>query len=388
MRKTTIFRFSSCSIVLAVLALPASTAAQQDTLAVQQEGESQVHVVQEGETLWLLAGRYLGDPLLWPEIYRLNTLVVEDPHWIFPGEELRLAPDEPPVADLPPVADTAQGVWRQPETPDVPPPPAAPPPPPPTESAPTVFTVRESVARSIGGREGVTYRYRPIRRGEFYAAGFLTEGQELPWAEVLGAVGKPMLGNLTASSSQRIFGEIDLRAPEGAEYRVGDSLLVARLARDVPQWGQVVRPTGIVRVTRASGRRVVAVVVEQFGRIADGQVALPLEPFRDPGVVVPVPVEDGLEGRIIAKRSRNPIAGQQDVLFIDLGRADGVVLGDIFEVVRPVGGEPREEPAWEQVGVMYIVHVRERSASGMLMSINQLGAEAGAVVRLFRKMPS
>ncbi|MFQ6045405.1 MAG: LysM peptidoglycan-binding domain-containing protein [Gemmatimonadales bacterium] len=401
MRKTTIFRSSCCVLALAAWGL-SSTASAQDTVAVQQGGQGGqgVHVVQEGETLWQLAERYLGDPFLWPEIYRLNTLVVEDPHWIFPGEELMLAPVEP-APPVPQPADTAQGVRRmepdtapvppdtlEPLVPEIPPPPAAPPPPPPTETAPTVFMEQQSVTRTVRGELTPLQRYRPLRRGEFYAAGFLTEEQDLPWARVLGAVGKPMLGNLTATSSQRIFGEIEIEAPRGAEYRVGDSLLVALVQRDVPGWGQVVEPTGIVEVTRASGRQVIARIVQQFGRVADGQVALPLEPFRDPGWVTPVPVEDGLRAHIIVKRNPQPIAGQQDVVFIDAGRQDGVSVGDVFEVIRQVSGGSDEEPAWERVAVMNIVHVRERSASGILLEIAELGADAGAAVRLLRKMPS
>jgi len=380
MRRTTIFRSSRAAVVAAALVFAVATVDARDANAQLTSQLPEVHVVQTGETLWDLAERYMGDPFLWPEIYRINTDVVEDPHWIFPGEELRLQMLARAIVEQvevvgPPVEE---------EEVLTPPTPVAPPPPP-TETAPTVFQERRPDVRSLDTNAPI-FRYRPIRRGEFYSAGFLTEDERLPWANVLGATGKPTLSTLAATSEASMFNEIDIAAPQSATYQVGDSLLVARLEREVEGWGNVVVPTGIARVTAVAGSMVRAEVIAQFARVTDGQVALPLEEFDNPGDLVPVPIDNGAEGEVIAPRDRHPVRQQQDVVFIDLGRENGVSLGDVFEVYGPVNDDPLAGGG-KPIGVLSIVHVRSHSASGFVVNVMDLGIDPGATVRLIRKMP-
>ncbi|HET8532360.1 MAG TPA: hypothetical protein VFO08_14510, partial [Methylomirabilota bacterium] len=197
----------------------------------------------------------------------------------------------------------------------------------------------------------------------------------------------PAIPVLTDPGTAGQFAEIAIVPPSQASYHVGDSLLVARLDRKIDPWGDVVVPQGVARVTAVQEKQVLALVIMQFGRIQGGSLALPLEPFKDPGAVRPAPVEQGLEGRLIAMRDEHVLASVQQVLFIDKGRSDGVAMGDVFEAYRPASGEVGARS--EEVRVqLLVVHTREHTASVIVIGMSNPALGSGMPVRLIKKMPS
>jgi len=51
----------------------------------------ELHVVRKGDTLWDICFLYFNDPWQWPKIWSYNPQIT-NPHWIYPGDLVRLLP--------------------------------------------------------------------------------------------------------------------------------------------------------------------------------------------------------------------------------------------------------------------------------------------------------
>ena len=384
----------------------AAAAPQNASMAAGQASSTQTHSVREGDTLWDLARQYRGDPFLWPDIYRMNTSVVEDPHWIYPGEVLRLSATEAvasvPAQDTPAPAQESTAP-AEPVTDEVAESPTAG-----TEasedapaslaSLTTASPDAEEAAPLFGPRPGDTMQetlkayteqpYRARRRSEFYSSGFLTENEKLPFGKVLGPVTPPQIRAEARNTNAMPYATIAVSAPKGATYQVGDTLLVVRIGREVRHYGDAVLPSGMVQVTDTAAGKYLASVIAVYAPIRGGQSVLPLEKFGDPGTAKATPVSDGIRATLLGGSGRQDLKVPQMVVFLDKGRKDGVAPGDLFEIRRHperlTDGAIRVD---EVMATLQVVHVRERSATARLLNVISPDIPPGTEARQVAKLP-
>ncbi len=353
--------------------------AEEEARRAAEEAQGQrgrEHVVRRGDTLWDLANFYLRNPFLWPLIYDANRDVVEDPHWIYPEERLVIPglPPLPGAADAPADATAVKAAEPQ---------------------RTRFYRARGADPSAADSPATIEGEYRrdlevpQVRPGEFYSAPWLSRSNELRRvAEVVSIARRDAPAGRLRETANR-YGMVYLRYRRSESPAVGDRLLFVRVGDEVKGFGRVIEPVGQATVTELHGETAAAVVTEQYGLIEEGTIAVPLEEF--PGLLEQPaqPVESGPEGRLIGFSIEQPVASSPDHVFIDLGRDDGIEVGDEFVVILPARRAPRSDVMLpeEPVARLRVVRVAERSATAQVIRLEQAMLEPGLPVRLVAKRP-
>ena len=77
--------------LLLILGLATSFVTVADVLTLNPDAPKS-YIVKKGDTLWDISGLFLKQPWLWPKLWRINP-EINNPHLIYPGDELRLVFD-------------------------------------------------------------------------------------------------------------------------------------------------------------------------------------------------------------------------------------------------------------------------------------------------------
>ncbi len=252
-----------------------------------------VHVVKKGDTLWDLCDGYFHNPWEWPTVWSYNPQI-QNPHWIYPGDQVRLRnPNE----------ISASG--------------------------------RPRTQRLNGDRSGFANRRPRVPRDTVFLRdqGFIGDPKRDIWGELVGAVEEQML----LSQGNHVY----LVMRPGVELQVGQELTVFRQVRqpeNVPGArkppGEIVAVNGTVKIDRWDSKTHIAraLVTESVDVIERGAKVGPVGRKFD--VVASKPNAKTVEARVLTSLYPHVYFGQNQVVFIDRGSDDGLAPGNNLLVLR------------------------------------------------------
>lgn len=279
------------------------------------------YIIQKDDTLWDLAGKWLGNPFLWPQIWDENRYIL-DSHWIYPGDPL-VVPGKPtvvPEGEQPPSAElTTPGAGATEQAQVKRPSPPAPPP-----------------------------LLPAADRSDVYCSGYIDpQGTK---AELW----------ISARDKERIaMGEGDVvfvNQGRNAGVRAGDEFLILRRTQHVlhPATGEdlgvFVRRLGRGRVLMSHDTTATMVIDMSCEEIYLGdelrrweEIPVPLLASTPRFDWMEIESSGGPSGHVVWQRDQLTAFGTGNVIYTDLGQLSGVNPGDFIRLYRERdGGLPRQ----------------------------------------------
>lgn len=258
------------------------------------------YVVRHGDTLWGIANMFLRDPWSWPEIWYVNPQI-QNPHRIYPGDELKLA-----------LGSNGRMALK---------------------------LVR---AMTTAGPEGPEARLRPLLR----SAPLDTPIETIPYSIIAAFLSHPTV--LSADQIRSAAYVVALAANHdiaGAGHELfikkasgesGTRYSVLHVDQELVnpdnghRLGYLAIYTGTAEVTRP-GRISRAVLTESARETLQGDILIP-EDHASVADFVPHVPERAISGSIIAVVDNVQLAGQNQVVAINRGSDDGLERGHVLTV--------------------------------------------------------
>ncbi len=272
-------------------------------------GGDDVYIVVPGDTLWGIAKRFFGTPEGWPQLWSLNNDEVTNPHYIYPGQLVRMSAGS---AVTPPSMGISAG-----------------------GGAETYDADYQPVANFWTSNRvcGTFVPFKELASPQRLAApGFLSNQSMDPLGRVVGAQeGKVML-----STSDLVYLHFDRLDDVNCGdiytlYEKGGT--ISHPQHSGQKMGTSYRVLGDVRITDVGNQMATGQLVASYFEVSRGAFVTDRIGIVD-DVQVRVP-DQSVQGYIVGKLSDDSIMLQHhEVIYLDVGRSNNIEPGDTFWVVR------------------------------------------------------
>jgi len=326
------------------LSAPSASAAVEEFLRADAP---QSYTVVKGDTLWDISGRFLSQPWLWPEIWQVNPQI-ENPHLIYPGDRISLVyVDGQPrlVLDRGATGNSYRvGPGDERLQPKI-------------RSTPLESSIP---AISLDAIEGFLVHNRVVNPVELDRAPYVVEGEDERL--VLGAGDRLYVRGVLPDSAAYNFVR---KGPLYIDPETGEAL------------GQEATYIGLGRTVAQSDEIATLAVTETREEVQIADRVLPTEERRLASTFFPSAPDSEIEGNIISVFSGVTQVGQYDVVVLNRGAREGLVVGNVLAIHR-MGALARDRVAKELIrlpseraGVLMVFRTFEKLSYGLVLNTSR-----------------
>lgn len=263
------------------------------------------YTIQKGDTLWGLSEKFFDSPSQWPDLWRENAQIA-NPHYIYPGERIRIFKREG-------VEKIVEAVAEKAVPPEAVPPAAAEP------------------------KEPPFFLY-----SEIDSVGLISKERLVPDGVIFNVRDDKALISVGDMVYIKKTGDADLIP--GGRYYAYRTFEPINDVTTKEYYGIQYYPTGIVEIVKTEPKFTLGTVVKSFREIRVNDLLVPFKQ-RSQKITLTENVT-GLEGKLIKSEEPAAIFASGDVAFINKGEQDGVMTGQTYTVfqreTKPAPDNPRE----------------------------------------------
>ena len=242
------------------------------------------YTIEKGDTLWDLSEYFYDSPWIWPDLWQKNQQIA-NPHWIYPGEQIRLFSREELETMVRPETEAGPDVATQPP-----------------ESPYYLYSAINSVGfirKKPVTASGIIFKVKEDKE--------MVSERDIVYVRPVGETTFAPGDRFTVFRTFKPIKDKDAKALIGVQHYI----------------------LGVVEITDVQPKFSMGTIIQSFRHIELNDLLMPYE-ARSPKITL-TESKEGLKGRIIVAEEHQ-IVFADAVVFMDKGRQEGVKVGQLYSI--------------------------------------------------------
>ena len=290
------------------------------------------YTVKKGDTLWDISSGKLKDPFLWKKIWEVNPQI-KNPHLIFPGHTINI-----PDTKTGPAEEMAEQSGEA------------------SKMAPGDF---KETGRIIIPTK-VEPKNIPIQKKKYLVSkeillrsGFISGGINSKGKISSSPSGKELIG-----VNDYVYVDTDQPATKKSKFYIITKPTEVIHPVTHNSAGHLYRINGILEITGEENGNQKALITESYEETTTGDLLSAFTPVEQP-IAPDKERRPGIKGAVIKLWNNQELASTNDILYLDKGTNDGILVGDLFNIIT-------NRKPHTHVGEIQVISAKEKTSVAII----------------------